>query len=147
MPTPVASSFIKDLQQALIDKVLSDLGVDSTTYPIQRYQQIVFAGRSGGRPALPRVEDQLPAFWVEYLGGGSERTEVGHGRRVPSCAVEVFNCYTVINLTPEIMGCERDDQTFYEAGEAAVDQLMRLVGIHPQAAWRLQCGLYNRAPV
>lgn len=123
---PITSSFIHDIEAAVLGRIDTVLGPNSTTYPTPPWLQVQLSGRTGGRPTLPATEEQNPHVYMEYLAGGGLRYEIGTGSRMPSVARELWNVYAVLTLTPEFM--EMDDldiPNFKAYALAAADTLTR----------------------
>lgn len=118
------NSFIRDIEEALIDELKTKLGVGSALYQSPGYLFVRFVGRAGGRP-IPLVEEQeYPAIWIEYLGGQPKKYEVGGGP-ISTQAAEVFNIYGILKTTPEILECSDDQDIFTREAETAADVLLR----------------------
>lgn len=124
MPSPVTASFVHDVEEAYLAKILSDLGVGSTVYPEPDWLWVLKAGRTAGLPIMEVEEDKQPAVWMVYLGGGSTRGEIGS--RYGGLASEFWDLFSFIRLTPERMGVSSDDpESFEEYATAAADILSR----------------------
>lgn len=124
---PITSSFILDIEAAILAEIDRVLGPNSTTYPTPPWLQVQTSGRTGGRPRLRATSEQNPHVYMEYLAGGSLGYEVGGGSRVPAIARELWNVYAVVNLTPEFMEMEdvQDVESFRAYALAAADTLTR----------------------
>lgn len=120
----MAVTFIHDIEEALIAEIESKMGPGSTTYPTPEYLHVQFVGRAGGRPVPVLAEDQLPAIWIEYLGGGPRRGEIGH--QWSTSGVEAFNVLGIVRTTPDIIGApDNDEAEFARQAEAAIGTFVR----------------------
>lgn len=125
----MAASFIHGIEEALIAKIETDLGVGSTVYPTPGYLQLRFVGRAAGRPIPILPEQELPAVWIEYLAGQASRSEVGY--QFSTSAIESFNILGRMRITPEILGLTltadttEEVQLFAREAESAIGILLR----------------------
>lgn len=123
---PQTNSFIFDIEEAIFAQVETELGQGSATYPSPAWLQVVSTKRGGGRPLPTVAEKDKPCFVMEYIGGTETDTLIA-GRRRSGGATELWNVYVFFNLTPELMGCARQQDEFAGYAVAAADTLMRRV--------------------
>lgn len=116
-----SSSFITDVEAAVLAEIKAKCGTGSETYPEPAYLLLAFADRGDVAPRLELDEAKLPGLLMQYVSG--ERTEGGIGR---SANVERWNIGAVIRLTPAIMGYDGTDvSTFKGYAQASADTLSR----------------------
>jgi len=118
---PLSSSFLVDVEEAVLAEILSELGEDSTTYPTPEYLWLAFADRGEVVPRLEINEAKLPGLLMQYVSGS--RREGGIGLQMNR---EEWNIGAVLLLTPEILGYDGDDySTFLKYAQASADTLAR----------------------
>lgn len=125
MPAPITSSFVHDVTESYLDKVIEDMGLGSTLYPEPDWLWVRYTGRTGGRPLMQTTDELIPAVWMEYLGGGMTGHEIaGENRR--GIASEFWDVFAFMRFTPELMGLDSDDVDAFTAyADAAADILGR----------------------
>lgn len=124
---PITSSFIHDIEAAILAEINTKLGPNSALYPSPAWLQVQWAGRTGGRPTPRTTEDQNPHVYMEYLAGGGTGFLVGSQSRLPSMGRELWNVYAVLIATPQFMEMEdmKDVEAFKAYALAAADTLAR----------------------
>ena len=120
--TPQTSSFIADVETAVLAEILSECGTGSSTYPTPEYLLLVHADRGEVVPRLEINDDLLPGLRMQYVAGQMTESGTSHYQ----VTREEWNIGAVIHLTSAIMGYEGNDvATFYQYAMASADTLLR----------------------
>ena len=123
---PITSSFIHDIEAAIISEVTTKLGKDSVLYPTPAWMLLKTVGRAGGRPEMKVGENEYPAMFLEYVHGQPTGSEIGS--ELGGWGRESWNVFFTAWLTPEIMELDgRDIDDFRAYAVAAADTLLRRI--------------------
>ena len=80
MSRRLTSSFVTDIEAAILAEIMDKMGTGTDTYPEHPYLQMQYAGRVGGMPEMDLPERFTPAFFMQYLAGGDQAYMVGAGQ-------------------------------------------------------------------
>lgn len=118
---PQTSSFITDIEEAVLAELRTKCGTGSTVYPTPAYLLLVSASRGEVVPRIEINETLQPGLLMQYISGGEEEAGIGI-----SFNVERWNIGAVIRLTPSVIGYAGSVvTTFRQYAAASADTLAR----------------------
>lgn len=117
----LSSSFVVDIEEAVLAELESKLGTGSTVYPSPGYLLLAYVGRGEVVPRLELNAAKTPGLLMQYVSG--EKREGGIGVQLNR---ERWNIGALIRLTPAMVGCDATDWvTFRRSAHASADVLAR----------------------